>query len=97
MDYKKTLLEPIKIGNIDIQNRFFMQSMECSDADAQGNPTDLTYKRYEDIFRGEGGLVALEAITVTDESRGRLNQLEIMPKKRKASCEICYKIKRNQS
>jgi len=84
MDYRKTLLSPIKIGNLTAENRFFAQPMECTDADADGNPSDLTYARYENLFRGGFSLIDLEAITITGESRARLNQLEIMPKNAKA-------------
>jgi len=80
MDYKETLLKPVKIGNLTSPNRFFIQPMECTDADPEGNPSELTYKRYEDYFKGQAGLIDLEAITITGESRSRLNQLEIMPK-----------------
>jgi 2,4-dienoyl-CoA reductase-like NADH-dependent reductase (Old Yellow Enzyme family) len=83
MNYKDVLLSPIKIGNRECQNRFFMQAMECTDADTEGNPSDLTYKRYENLFRGEAGMVSLEAITITDKNRSRLNQLFIMPKNQK--------------
>jgi len=83
MDNRAILLSPIKIGNRDCQNRFFMQAMECTDADADGNPTDLTLQRYENLFRGEAGMVSLEAITITDKNRSRLNQLFIMPKNQK--------------
>jgi 2,4-dienoyl-CoA reductase-like NADH-dependent reductase (Old Yellow Enzyme family) len=79
MDKEKILLSPIKIGTHTCENRFFSQPMECCDADAEGNPTDLTYRRYENLFRGEAGMVSLEAITITDKNRGRLNQLFIMP------------------
>lgn len=77
--YKDTLLAPIQIGNRTCQNRFFIQAMECADADKDGNPTALTVERYSNLFRGEAGLVTLEAITVTNESRGRDDQLSIMP------------------
>jgi len=83
MDYKDILLSPVQIGGRKAPNRFFMQSMECSDADAEGNPTETTCKRYENIFRGQGGMVDLEAITVTSESRARMNQLEITPRNEK--------------
>ena len=83
MSYKDTLLQPIKIGNLMSQNRILMQSMECSDADAEGNPSDITFKRYEDIFKGEGGVVDLEAITVSGECRARLNELEVLPRNEK--------------
>ncbi|MEJ2601433.1 MAG: hypothetical protein P8Z00_24115 [Anaerolineales bacterium] len=79
MDKREILLSPIKIGTHTCENRFFSQPMECCDADPEGNPTDLTYRRYENLFRGEAGMVSLEAITITDKNRGRLNQLFIMP------------------
>ena len=80
MDKKEILLSPVKVGTHTSANRFFVQAMECTDADADGNPTDLTYQRYENLFRGEAGIVSLEAITITDKNRSRLNQLFIMPK-----------------
>jgi 2,4-dienoyl-CoA reductase-like NADH-dependent reductase (Old Yellow Enzyme family) len=79
MDKREILLSPIKIGTFTCENRFFSQAMECTDADTEGNPSDLTYQRYENLFRGEAGMVSLEAITITDKNRGRLNQLFIMP------------------
>ena len=79
MNKSDILLSPIKIGTRDCQNRFFSQAMECNDADPAGNPTDLTYQRYENPFKGEAGLISLEAITITDKNRSRMNQLFIMP------------------
>ena len=79
MEPKEILLSPIKIGTRTCTNRFFIQPMECTDADIEGNPSDLTYARYENLFRGEAGMVCLEAITITDKNRSRLNQLFIMP------------------
>lgn len=84
MDKKDILLSPIKIGTRTSENRIFVQAMECNDADADGNPTDLTYQRYENLFRGEAGLVSLEAITITDKNRSRMNQLFIMAKNQAA-------------
>jgi len=76
--YKDLLLSPIKIGNRVSPNRFVIQPMECTDADADGNPSELTYKRYENLFKGEAGLIVLEAISITDRSHSRENQLMIM-------------------
>lgn len=79
-NYKDILLSPIKIGTRECKNRFFVQAMECTDADEDGNPSALTVERYANLFKGGNGMITLEAITVTDESRSRLNQLSIMPK-----------------
>ncbi len=79
MDPREVLLAPIEIGTRTCANRFFSQPMECTDGDAEGNPSDLTYQRYENLFKGEAGMVSLEAITITDKNRSRVNQLFIMP------------------
>ena len=79
MDIQKILLSPIRIGPRLCANRFFIQAMEGGDADSCGNPAEPTLRRYEEFFRGEAGLVSLEAITITDKIRSRLNQLSIMP------------------
>lgn len=93
MELKEILLSPIKIGNHTSVNRFFAQAMECSDGDKDGNPTDLTYQRYENLFKGEAGMVSLEAITITDRNRSRLNQLFIMPQNQPALTNFVSKLK----
>ncbi|WP_251386716.1 oxidoreductase [Mediterraneibacter agrestimuris] len=93
MGYKETLLSPVKIGTRECKNRFFAQPMECVDSDAEGNPTDLTYQRYENLYKGGFGLVDLEAITVTNESRARKTQLEIMPRNEKPLANFIKKLK----
>ena len=73
MAYEK-LLEPVKIGPRVAQNRFFVQAMETNMEDPSGNPSEETTQRYCDLAAGEAGLITLEAITVTRESRARDNQ-----------------------
>lgn len=92
MDYKKTLLEPIKIGNRVAPNRFFIQAMECNSEDETGNPSQETTDRYCNLAKGEAGLISLEAITVTRESRARDNQLTIMPKNEKPLTAFVEKV-----
>ena len=93
MNYRDTLLKPIKIGNLTAQNHFFMQAMECNDEDENGNPSALTLERYQNLARGEAGLVSLEAISITKESRSRDNQLTIMPQNEKALTAFVKKVK----
>jgi 2,4-dienoyl-CoA reductase-like NADH-dependent reductase (Old Yellow Enzyme family) len=94
MDKTEILLSPIKVGARTSVNRFFVQAMECTDADTDGNPTELTYQRYENLFRGEAGIVSLEAITITDKNRSRLNQLFIMPKNQPALTKFVAHLKK---
>ena len=93
MNKNEILLSPIEIGTRTSQNRFFIQPMECNDADADGNPTDLTFHRYDNLFKGEAGLVSLEAITITDKNRSRMNQLFIMPKNEKALANFVRRLR----
>ena len=93
MDTREILLSPIQIGSRTCVNRFFSQPMECTDADAEGNPSDMTYERYENLFRGEAGLVSLEAITITDKNRSRLNQLFIMPQNQPALTKFVKRLR----
>ena len=69
------LFKEIKVGPLTASNRIALNAMECNDADEHGDPTELTYNRYKKAFRGNAGVILMEAISVVDESRGRLNQL----------------------
>ncbi len=93
MSYKDTLLEPVKIGSRVCKNRFFIQAMECNDEDENGNPSELTYNRYKKLMEGQAGLVSLEAITITRESRSRDNQLTIMESNRDALGKFVKEVK----
>jgi 2,4-dienoyl-CoA reductase-like NADH-dependent reductase (Old Yellow Enzyme family) len=93
MNKNEILLSPIKLGTRTCENRFFSQAMECNDADPEGNPTDLTYQRYENLFKGEAGLISLEAITITDKNRSRMNQLFIMPQNQAALAKFVSRMR----
>ena len=51
--------------------------MECNDGDAAGTPTDLTFKRYRKLAEGGAGIIIVESLTISYESRSRKNQLKI--------------------
>ena len=74
------LAEPIKIGQKIAPNRIVNQPMECNDADEVGSPTDLTFDRYRRLAQGGAGVIVVEALTITQESRARKNQLGIYEK-----------------
>ena len=73
----KVLASPIRIGRKTAPNRIVNQPMECNDADAVGNPTDLTFRRYRKLAEGGAGIIVVESLTITYESRARENQLKI--------------------
>ena len=76
----ETLKSPIQIGNRVAPNRIVNQPMECNDADEVGNPTELTFDRYRKLAEGGAGIIIVEALTITQESRARKNQLGIYEK-----------------
>ena len=84
MATKDPLLREIRIGTRTSVNRIALNAMECNDADKEGNPSDLTYKRYKRAFKGNAGVIFMEAISVIEESRGRLNQLIGAPRNQPA-------------
>ena len=71
------LSTPIQIGNKTAPNRIVNQPMECNDGDANGNPTELTRKRYRRLAEGGAGIIVVESMAVLYESRARKNQLKI--------------------
>ncbi len=71
------LSSPIQIGEKIAPNRIVNQPMECNDGDAEGNPTELTFKRYRNLAEGGAGIIVVESLTLSYESRARKNQLKI--------------------
>ncbi len=71
------LSSPIKIGKRIAPNRIVNQPMECNDGDASGKPTELTFRRYRSLAEGGAGIIIVESLTFTYESRARKNQLKI--------------------
>ncbi|MGQ9616629.1 MAG: oxidoreductase [Spirochaetota bacterium] len=94
MKEKDILFQEKKIGSRIASNRIALNAMECNDADKEGNPSELTYQRYRKAFRGNAGVIFMEAISVIDESRGRLNQLIGMPRNQKALTEFITEMKK---
>ena len=74
---------PIPIGEKTAPNRIVFQPMECNDADSNGDPSDLTIKRYRRFAEGGAGILITESLTLTSESRARKSQLAITEKNAK--------------
>ncbi|HAS91774.1 MAG TPA: 2,4-dienoyl-CoA reductase [Clostridiales bacterium] len=93
MSKNNYLFQQIRIGNKISENRLAVNSLECCDADSVGNPSEKTYRRYNGYFEGGFGLVFLESITITYESRLVKMQLSIMPRNEKALKKFIDEIK----
>ncbi len=87
------LSQPIDIGERTAPNRIVYQAMEANDADELGRPSDKTFRRYTSFAEGGPGIIFLEAITVSHESRGRMNQLRINPETEESLRELVAAMK----
>ena len=94
MAKKDLLFTELKMGTRTAVNRIALNAMECNDADEKGDPSELTYARYRKNFEGNAGLIVMEAISVIDESRGRLNQLIGSPSNLKGLSKLIAEMKK---
>jgi 2,4-dienoyl-CoA reductase-like NADH-dependent reductase (Old Yellow Enzyme family) len=90
----KTLSAPIDIGRKTAPNRLVNHPMECNDADASGNPTELTLKRYRRLAQGGAGIIMVESLTISPQSRSRENQLQITEPNRDGLADLVKEMKR---
>lgn len=69
------LFEDITLGSKKIGNRLSIQPMEGYDANPDGSPSDLTYRRYKRFASGGSSLLWFEATSVVPEGRSNPHQL----------------------
>ena len=68
------LAERVEIGDLEAPNRFVVQPMEGFDADAEGRPGELAFRRYRRYAEGGSGLIWFEATAVLPEARSNPGQ-----------------------
>jgi len=78
--HAEMISKPIPVGNKTAPNRIVFQPMECNDADASGDPSELSIKRYRRFAEGGAGIIFTESVTLTSESRARKSQMAITEK-----------------
>jgi NADPH-dependent glutamate synthase beta subunit-like oxidoreductase/2,4-dienoyl-CoA reductase-like NADH-dependent reductase (Old Yellow Enzyme family) len=66
--------EPTAIGAWQALNRFAIQPMEGFDADADGTPGELSFRRYCRYAKGGSGLIWFEATAILHEARSNSHQ-----------------------
>jgi len=69
------LFENVTIGLKKIPNRIAVQPMEGCDAEPNGSPSELTFRRYNRYAQGGSGLIWFEATSVDYEGRSNPRQL----------------------
>ena len=84
----EVLAQPLHIGNKTAPNRMVIHPMECNDAKPNGDPSELTFKRYRRLARGGAGMITVESATINYESRARKNQLGAQAENLKGLTEL---------
>jgi NADPH-dependent glutamate synthase beta subunit-like oxidoreductase/2,4-dienoyl-CoA reductase-like NADH-dependent reductase (Old Yellow Enzyme family) len=74
------LLESIKVGSKTVPNRFLIHPLEGFDADYNGTPQDLGFRRYRRFAAGGAGTIWFEATAVVPEGRSNPRQFWIHDK-----------------
>lgn len=82
-----------KVKSHDVANRICYQPMEGQDSDNDGNPTELTFSRYENLARGGAGILWFEAVSVLPEGRSNPHQLMINEKNLDSYKKLVEKVK----
>jgi NADPH2 dehydrogenase len=74
------LFLPARIGDRQVGNRLAIQPMEGCDAEPDGSPGELTFRRFRRFGAGGAKLIWGEACAVVPEGRANPRQLLINPK-----------------
>lgn len=82
------LQQKVKIKNVFIPNRLAIQPMEGFDADLDGTPGKLTFRRYGRYAKGGAGLIWFEATAINHDCRSNPHQLVISEENSKKLKEL---------
>lgn len=71
----EVLKDTVETGSSMIPNRLAIHPMEGADANPDGTPSELTFRRYERYARGGAGLIWFEAMAINEKGRANQHQL----------------------
>ena len=74
---REVLARPVRVGGATVGNSIAIHPMEGCDGDADGRPSDLTWRRYKRFARGGAKLIWFEATAAVREGRANPRQLWI--------------------
>ena len=74
---RAVLAQKVAVGAATVGNAIAIHPMEGCDGDAEGRPSELTWRRYERFARGGAKLIWFEATAVCREGRANPRQLWI--------------------
>ncbi len=85
----------IEIEGVEVPNRFCAQPMEGCDGDHEGNPGELTFRKYIRYAKGGSGMIWVEATAVVPEGKANPRQLLINEKTAPKFRELVEVIREN--
>ena len=71
------LFQPLAIGHLKVGGRLAIHPMEGCDGTLDGNPDELTFRRYQRFGAGGAKLIWGEAAAVCPEGRANTRQLQV--------------------
>ncbi len=74
---KSILARPVTVGPMRVGNSIAIHPMEGCDGTLDGNPSELTWRRYQRFARGGAKLIWFEATAVCNEGRANTRQIWI--------------------
>lgn len=74
---KAALARPVQVGGFRVGNSIAIHPMEGCDGKLNGEPDELTFRRYQRFGRGGAKLIWFEATAVREEGRANTRQLWI--------------------
>lgn len=78
------LFTPVRVGDFTVGNRFCIHPMEGCDGTLEGEPDELTIRRYRRFGEGGAKLIWGEATAVVEEGRANPRQIVLNEKTRPA-------------
>lgn len=79
VDDLSVLAETVRVGGKSVPNRFAVLPVEGRDANFDGTPSELTFRRYRRYAAGGSGLIHFEAVAFSPRGRASDTQLLLMP------------------
>lgn len=76
-EHVNVLSDSLKIANKTVHNRLVCQAMEGCDGKANGEPDELTLRRYTRLAKGGAGMIWFEATACRENGRANPRQLWI--------------------
>lgn len=94
-DDLEPLSKQVSIEGKTVPNSLCVNPMEGHDADADGGPSGLTFRRYRRFAEGGAGIIWLEATAVTENGKAHPRQLHLRKKSQSGFYQLNKEIKKS--